>query len=188
MIYVNDWENYLPPAIYGDKLCHTILRENGYIGSSDLVRNKGCNAQRPFDSDTTSATEEQRSHIGYNCLLGDIKANGTANTWAGYDKIMVQLTSVKSPSHKVMWIDSAYKSEVCILRRQNSVSADDATKNNQWSGAAYIHNGAVNICWIDGHASPLRFGQEKYRGADFNAPTWEKGDCGYYFTPTIAGQ
>ncbi len=187
--YADDYR-FVPPALHDTKAAHTILRERKYISNSDLVREKGCSVSRPFDSDTANATEEMRSKIGYNCLFGDLKANGTANSWGGYEKKAVTLEQIKAPGHKVMWIDSAYKSEVCILMRSGNADGIAATNANQWSGAGWVHNGndALNICMADGHAVTLRLGEVRYHGGDFNAPTWESGDCGYYFTPTIKGK
>ena len=159
-MYIDSYNGYIP-AIYDGRRGTNIKWVWPFLDSLNIGLKKsnykynGCSVQRPF----IQAKIEEKTYdgqydwalYGYNGYLGYHDGNGNVGTSWSQNYAMGILSKVKNPSQKMLAADTNYNMTIAALRYYVNYKEDSI---------GYVHNGTVNMVFIDGHV-------ENHKHTDF---------------------
>ncbi|MBI4028492.1 MAG: prepilin-type N-terminal cleavage/methylation domain-containing protein [Verrucomicrobia bacterium] len=119
-----------------------------------------------WDVPEQQAVNDWNIHYGYN--VNHIGTSGRYGDWTTPAK----LSQIATPAETILLLDTYYYAEWVSGRRRGYCVANDANPGLGSIGSPHArHNGGLNICWVDGHASYMKI-------ADPLNPWEELGDAG----------
>ena len=174
-MYIDANKDYIPACYDGrrkggtSKYVWAYLEYLGLGLTRDQYKYKGCPAPHPNIAAKDPSDYESKDEwaiLSYNGLLGYHKSNGETNP-SSYSQSYPTgtLGKVKNPSNKILAGDSECKITLGFIRYHADYNQD---------GLGWVHAGAANIIYLDGHASTHRY-TEFERVTDLtNNPTTDK--------------